>query len=597
MSSNKTLKVHVIAGRNLSGKNNGKSDPFCEIILLDNQGNKIGKPKFSKVIKGDLNPQWKEILEFQTDSSFTGLKLRCWDKHKFRSDKFLGQITIKFNTSLLSSTEKLDDWFVMNKRKEGEDVTGDIHLQIVYGELKQSEIIKERGGTVSHNENENIKVSANFSSQETNNKLKLFTHVVVDEDPDETKGNFDGYEKIREGPSDSSLDKLIKEEKDLIFSNKNLEVTNNSSDYYSISFAKGNTLVNGGKWYYEVRIIVSGNLQVGWCSEKYDPKSQNGQCWIYDSNKQKKLRNGIETSFGEYANNGDIIGVGLDIENKLIQYWKNGKDLGIAFNDVFLNGIRLAPIIGLSRKVRCLVNFGKENFAFPQASFNMLHCFLSNKEIDQLSKLFLKYKDIGNKISEIEKQENKGENIQEFEQKDSIYGSGLIAFTSDLGVQDDEDPLLMIIAWKLKCETLWEISHEEFMNGFTIAGCSTIEKIKSKTKEWRNELKQDLNFRAWYNFVFDYLKEDKKVLITEEAIMAWKIVLKERPWPLLDDFVEFLTKEEKKSVSRDGWQQLWHFMAAYPKTLKEYDSSASWPIIYDEFVDWMEANGRKNKRV
>jgi hypothetical protein len=55
--------------------------------------------------------------------------------------------------------------------------------------------------------------------------------------------------------------------------------------------------------------------------------------------------------------------------------------------------------------------------------------------------------------------------------------------------------------------------------------------------------------------------------------MAWKMVLKERKWPLFDDFVEFLTKEDKKSISRDGWQQLWHFMNAYPKTLKDYDSS------------------------
>ena len=54
--------------------------------------------------------------------------------------------------------------------------------------------------------------------------------------------------------------------------------------------------------------------------------------------------------------------------------------------------------------------------------------------------------------------------------------------------------------------------------------------------------------------------------------MAWKIVLKERPWPLFVDFEEFLKDEDKKSVSRDAWQQLWHFMNTYPKSLKEYDT-------------------------
>lgn len=55
--------------------------------------------------------------------------------------------------------------------------------------------------------------------------------------------------------------------------------------------------------------------------------------------------------------------------------------------------------------------------------------------------------------------------------------------------------------------------------------------------------------------------------------MAWKIVLKERMWALFDEFVEFLAAEDKKAISRDGWQQLWHFMNAYPKSLKEYDAS------------------------
>ncbi len=74
------------------------------------------------------------------------------------------------------------------------------------------------------------------------------------------------------------------------------------------------------------------------------------------------------------------------------RFWRNGKDLGVAFNDVNTNGGRLVPCIGLVKRVKVNVNFGKESFAFPQNSFNMLHCFLSDKEIEQLAKLFTKYK-------------------------------------------------------------------------------------------------------------------------------------------------------------------------------------------------------------
>jgi len=77
-------------------------------------------------------------------------------------------------------------------------------------------------------------------------------------------------------------------------------------------------------------------------------------------------------------------------------------------------------------------------------------------------------------------------------------------------------------------------------------------------------------------------------LALEEAILAWKSVLRERKWALMDEFVEFLRTEDKKAISRDTWQQLYHFMLAHPKNLKNFDSGASWPIVYDEFAEWTE---------
>jgi hypothetical protein len=52
--------------------------------------------------------------------------------------------------------------------------------------------------------------------------------------------------------------------------------------------------------------------------------------------------------------------------------------------------------------------------------------------------------------------------------KDSIHGAGLVEFQKDLGAVDDEDPILLVVAWKLQAETLGEFSREEFMNAFII---------------------------------------------------------------------------------------------------------------------------------
>jgi len=53
-----------------------------------------------------------------------------------------------------------------------------------------------------------------------------------------------------------------------------------------------------------------------------------------------------------------------------------------------------------------------------------------------------------------------------------------------------------------------------------ITRCSSIDQIRTKAQEWRNDLKSNLQqFRLFYNFVFDYLKEDKKALLSEVKII------------------------------------------------------------------------------
>ena len=79
--------------------------------------------------------------------------------------------------------------------------------------------------------------------------------------------------------------------------------------------------------------------------------------------------------------------------------------------------------------------------------------------------------DIGNNAA-LEEHKKKNDNT-EFEAKEAIYDQGLVQFQQDInpsGANDDEDPILLICAWKMNCEKVWEISQEEFMNGFTVNG-------------------------------------------------------------------------------------------------------------------------------
>eukprot|EP01119_Soliformovum_irregulare_P010969 TRINITY_DN2710_c0_g1_i1.p1 TRINITY_DN2710_c0_g1~~TRINITY_DN2710_c0_g1_i1.p1 ORF type:complete len:615 (-),score=204.72 TRINITY_DN2710_c0_g1_i1:16-1860(-) len=614
MASTKKLRITVASGRNLVAKNGTKSDPYCEIVVLDDQGNKVGKSQTTKVIKGDLNPPWGHILEFSVGSTFSGIKLRVWDKRKFRGDKFMGQVTVKFNTEVMQSTSAIDDWFPLSKRKTKENVSGDVHLQIQYGDLVGAPT-KDRSATISDFQapsTQEVRASVAFNTDETNAKLKSTTHVIVEEDPAEDSSIQEintEYDKIRDGPAQAAMEKAIKDEKDITFGTKNLELSNNSNNY-TTAFAKGNVKVNSGKWYFEVRIVNSGVIQVGWCTLNYNPKvtATSEHSWSYEISRQEKKKDANSEKYGQYCNTGDIIGCLIDVDAKIISFSHNGKDLGTAFttdNDIVG---RICPLVGIGRRAKVVVNFGKDGYAFPVEGYNMIHSFLTDKEIDSLFKLFCKYRDVGNTqlledrkqeiLAEKGKQELQVENSSlqvevDVELKDTIHGTGLLEFQKHIGIVDDDDIMVLAIPWKMKCGKVWEISKEEFMNTWTITGCSTLEKMKSKVKEWREDLKKEIEFKQFYNFVFDYLKEDKKILTLDEALTAWSLIMKDKKWPMFGDFQEFLTEDHKKAISRDVWQQLWHFMKAHPLNLKEHDPMSSWPIVFDEFVEWMEKVGRK----
>lgn len=102
--------------------------------------------KKTKVAVGTLNPQWDETLLFDVDS-WAGIKVRVFDKHRLRSDKFLGQVTLRFNTELLLGEEMLNEFFPLAKRKQKEVVKGDIHLRIVYGDPSQKKPAKEESSS------------------------------------------------------------------------------------------------------------------------------------------------------------------------------------------------------------------------------------------------------------------------------------------------------------------------------------------------------------------------------------------------------------------------------------------------------------------
>lgn len=217
----------------------------------------------------------------------------------------------------------------------------------------------------------------------------------------------------------------------------------------------------------------------------------------------------------------------------------------------------LSPCVVLSRNVKATCNFGGMCFYLRSISSSPLHfcsitlslptaqlqstAHVSRREADERVEralhsgtfislppphvgilffdLFCQYCDLSNK-------EAAASGEEDFE--DSIFEAGIDAFLQDLHILDDMDPGLFVVSWKLGCATPWVISKTEWMNGWPLHGASNAKEMQKKLTEWRKELVDPHAFTLFYNWVFDYMRGDKRILDWEQTKILWQVVLNEK---------------------------------------------------------------------
>eukprot|EP01041_Mallomonas_annulata_P009470 gene9470-19665_t len=94
-----------------------------------------------------------------------------------------------------------------------------------------------------------------------------------------------------------------------------------------------------GKAYFEFRITRAGGLcRLGWSTKSANLElGMDSHGFGYGGTGKRSYNRAFE-NYGESYGNGDIIGCSIDIENNVIEYSKNEKQLGIAFK--FPNNIQ-----------------------------------------------------------------------------------------------------------------------------------------------------------------------------------------------------------------------------------------------------------------
>ncbi|OBZ81514.1 DCN1-like protein 4 [Choanephora cucurbitarum] len=164
---------------------------------------------------------------------------------------------------------------------------------------------------------------------------------------------------------------------------------------------------------------------------------------------------------------------------------------------------------------------------------------------------------------------------------------GCQQFYTDLGV-NLESTLPLIVGYKMKSNQMGYITRQEFMQTMSSLDVSTSDEFKKTLCHWEETvLNEPSEFKQLYLFTFQYVKSTtQKSMDVETAIALWSILL-EPKYPIIKSFIQFIQETKPvKVINKDQWSSLLDFCKAVPQDLSTYDCTSSWPVLFDDFVEW-----------
>ncbi|RAL53691.1 hypothetical protein DM860_015419 [Cuscuta australis] len=173
----------------------------------------------------------------------------------------------------------------------------------------------------------------------------------------------------------------------------------------------------------------------------------------------------------------------------------------------------------------------------------------------------------------------------------SIDPDGVEALCSDLGV-DHTDVRILMLAWKMKAKKQGYFSQDEWHLGLKGLQADSIAKLKKALPKLEAEVMMPANFEDFYTFAFRYcLTEDKqKCLDIDSICILIDLILGSQFRAQVDSFTEYLKSQtDYKVLNMDQWTNFLRFCQeiSFPD-LKDYDTDQAWPVVLDNFVDWVK---------
>jgi hypothetical protein len=158
--------------------------------------------------------------------------------------------------------------------------------------------------------------------------------------------------------------------------------------------------VKSGKWYFEVTLISGSAVSIGLCTDRCVLKGamlgQDSESFGWNVQSRQTLHATKSTAYGDNCYSNDIVSVLLDCDARTVTYFRNGDEIGTAFNNVVV-GDGLAPAVTLTRKQKVRINIGKSAYRYPMMFevYPDLHSFclkMTTEQARQLETMFEKYR-------------------------------------------------------------------------------------------------------------------------------------------------------------------------------------------------------------
>ncbi|CAG9328596.1 unnamed protein product [Blepharisma stoltei] len=169
-----------------------------------------------------------------------------------------------------------------------------------------------------------------------------------------------------------------------------------------------------------------------------------------------------------------------------------------------------------------------------------------------------------------------------------IESEGIEHFCRDLGIEP-MDVVILVISKYFNAATMGVYTKEEFCSGMKALGCDDVNKLRQKIPELRRELNNPQAFKEVYNYVFTFSRDPGvRNLGYETAVALWRLLLTEK-YPIVNRWIEFLERREKKhDVMKDTWEMFLDFAIILEREgLQGYDPNGAWPVLIDEFVEYL----------